>query len=299
MRKLMWVFLLCLTAAFFLTGEKALGQQSAFRTFIKGMDYDLEDTVLRGVESNVLFFVDTSSLMAMSMRGQVPVFRYVTRPSLPDDAWMRANYPMMRSARYRSELFREHTYGSGSRSVSEGTFAQQEARLNNNRDGTGNLRLPFVSPHTGMERWNVATPSTISIPGRLIQWQEDFHPLFNLSFQDWRAWSRWGRDVNYSNNIIGHPDHYYTPYSGKPYFLTFRDPNWANWNGLGNPPNDIYGQPMPAALRNHLPARDQHGNVIQFRAPVPLDLANRFLVPNDSKIYQLKLVLWRILYPEP
>ena len=85
---------------------------------------------------------------------------------------------------------------------------------------------------------------------------------------------RYGRDLNDANNKIGDPDCYYTPYDGtypengvegeakpnKPYFLTFRD------------------------KAHHKTA--------------PSSYVTEDLVPNDSRLYIMKLVLWRLTSPE-
>ncbi|MDR1874245.1 MAG: hypothetical protein LBQ90_04425, partial [Synergistaceae bacterium] len=83
---------------------------------------------------------------------------------------------------------------------------------------------------------------------------------------------RYGRDLLPENNIIGDPNCYYSPYANKPYFLTFRDVNLANWNGAGSPPKGT----MPAELLTYLPGRANAGK------PVPSKY-NDYLVPNDSR----------------
>ncbi|MDR1978387.1 MAG: hypothetical protein LBQ42_06605 [Synergistaceae bacterium] len=98
------------------------------------------------------------------------------------------------------------------------------------------------------------------------------------------ASQRYGRDLLPENNIIGDPNCYYSPYVDKPYFLTFRDVNLAKWNGQGNPPKGT----MPAELITYLPGRANAGK------PVPPKY-NDYLVPNDSRMYQMKLALWRLL----
>ncbi|MDR2136649.1 MAG: hypothetical protein LBO68_00045, partial [Synergistaceae bacterium] len=62
-----------------------------------------------------------------------------------------------------------------------------------------------------------------------------YHTSTSSYQRQWQGYSRWGRDLNSGNNVIGNPDCYYTPDPGKPYLLTFKDRNWANWNGSGNP----------------------------------------------------------------
>ncbi|MDR1379123.1 MAG: hypothetical protein LBJ36_08740 [Synergistaceae bacterium] len=95
-----------------------------------------------------------------------------------------------------------------------------------------------------------------------------------------------GRDLDITNNIIGNPFCYYSPYPNKPYYLTFKDPDAANWNGIGNIPGPT------SAVTNYLPGRVYGGE------PVPKLLADKYLVPNDSRMYQMKLVLWRLLSDE-
>ncbi|MDR1623172.1 MAG: hypothetical protein LBS00_12465, partial [Synergistaceae bacterium] len=100
--------------------------------------------------------------------------------------------------------------------------------------------------------------------------------------------SRYGRDVDASNNIIGDPYSYYSPYPDKPYFLTFKNRTWADWNGVGTPPNPV----MPEEIGDYLPGHPRAGQTVSTA------LANQYLVPNDSRIYQMKLALWRIFGSE-
>lgn len=102
------------------------------------------------------------------------------------------------------------------------------------------------------------------------------------------SYSRFGRDLDRSNNIIGNPNCYYTPYEDRPYFLTFRDFAWANWNGQGAPPRATTGMPFPPQLLSYLPGGINEGQPV-------VEPLTQYLVPNDSKMYQMKLVLWRIL----
>ncbi|MDR2137164.1 MAG: hypothetical protein LBO68_02635 [Synergistaceae bacterium] len=94
-----------------------------------------------------------------------------------------------------------------------------------------------------------------------------------------------GRDLISSDNIIGDPNCYYSPYPNKPYYLTFKDKTAANWSGTGNVPASI------SALANYLPGKTNGGK------PVPANLVD-LLVPNDSRMYKMKLVLWRLLSDE-
>lgn len=71
--------------------------------------------------------------------------------------------------------------------------------------------------------------------------------------------SRYGRDLDSSNNRIGDPDCYYTSDPKKPYFLTFKKPD--------------HHKEKPASYNDN------------------------DLVPNDSRMYMMKLVLWRLTDP--
>lgn len=90
---------------------------------------------------------------------------------------------------------------------------------------------------------------------------------------------RFGRDIETKNNIIGNLNSYYSPYDltvakqqelgytapyqpYRPYFLTFKALAWANSDTL------------------------------------PSGYVANDLVPNDSRMYQMKLVLWRLLSEE-
>ena len=113
------------------------------------------------------------------------------------------------------------------------------------------------------------------------------------------SFQRWGRDLDDANNIIGHPDCYYSMDPEKPYLLTFKKLNFANWNG-----KKASRPKFPDDLAPYVPDSDANGNIerdangnIKWKDPVPEDLAEKYLVPNDSKMYKLKLVLSRILAP--
>lgn len=97
--------------------------------------------------------------------------------------------------------------------------------------------------------------------------------------------SRYGRDLYSDNNIIGNPDSYYSPYEDKPFFLTFKNSAYANL------PKDASGGDFPSAA--------QPGTTV---AVEDANLGNHQswggLVPNDSRMYQMKLVLWRLLSDE-
>lgn len=73
-------------------------------------------------------------------------------------------------------------------------------------------------------------------------------------------WERYGRDLDDSNNQVDSQDCYYTPDPSKPYFLTFRKP--------------------------------------AHHKKKPSSYTTDDLVPNDSRMYMMKLVLWRLTQPE-
>jgi type IV pilus assembly protein PilY1 len=236
-----------------------------FRAFWRETTYPLGDTVFTGATPNVLFLLDDSPNMTVSLKGQMPVFLStydMNTRVLHEMHEMQTKWPIMRDASFRAGLLKDLTYGIGARTVSMGTQADQAARRNNN-----GLILPFVSPHLGTERTGYITG--------------------NKYESDDIGYTRWGRDVEEDNNIIGDIECYYSPDPNKPYVLTFRDRVFAEWNGAGSPPSGF-----PNALTPYLPGGGKEG------LPVPLDLANQYLVPNDSKMYKMKLVLWRILSPD-
>jgi len=218
-------------------------------------DYIWEDTVLTGVEPNILFFLDTSSSMTMAMDGELPA--YSASPAVMD------TMPLMRSADLRANMMERCTYGTGARPVSDYNASQ---------------------PLVGVERAGFSSGN-------------------NAATATARMYTRWGADRNTSNNRLANPYDYYSPDPSKPYLLTFKDVNWANWSGIGTPPNsasnyqplpgvNFYNQPMPADLRDYLPGGSRAGQ------PVTDPNLVRHLVPNDSRMYQMKLVLWRLLEKE-
>jgi hypothetical protein len=214
------VFLVLLVCLFF--QPAALADPSLeFKTFTVGPsgDYPLEDAILKNVEPNVLFYLDASRNMTMSMKGQMPID---TNYNL---------YPAMANAYTRIDMLKQDTFGMGGRPIREA----------NGTEGTD-------------------------------------------------IYLRWGRDLDDTNNIIGHPDCYYSLDPDKPYLLTFKDRTYAEWNGKGSPPSGF-------PLGSYLPDRDAQGNITKLKGSVPKALAEQHLVPNDSKAYKLKLVLSRILSP--
>jgi hypothetical protein len=220
MRKWNRVFL-ALWVCFALQPAALAAPNLEFKTFTVGPsgDYPLEDAILKNVEPNVLFYLDVSANMTMSMKGQRPITSNYTM------------YPEMGDANRRINMLKEDSFGMGGRPVRNASGAELAG-----------------------------------------------------------VYQRWGRELDYTNNIIGHPDCYYSVDPNKPYFLTFIDRIFAEWNGRGSPPSGF-----PTALLPYLPVRDGNGNITQWKGSVPKILADQHLVPNDSKMYKLKLVLSRIL----
>ena len=135
-------------------------------------------------------------------------------------------------------------------------------------------------------------------------------------------YSRYGRDIDSSNNFIGDEYCYYSPYDGKdgrvdrPFFLTFKAGLLANWrrgealptaSNLRTQMNTLRGQaPLATTYPYGTTAETSLAQAEQLLAlvreylntgapqPVPESLKH-FLVPNDSRMYQMKLVLWRML----
>jgi len=114
------------------------------------------------------------------------------------------------------------------------------------------------------------------------------------------AWGgfRYGRDLDNGNNRIGDPDCYYTPYDGtypengvegadkpnKPYFLTFRSGD--------------YHVSLPSGVRVGDVVTGYPGSPYDKQPFKPSEEIYGQLVPNDSRLYIMKLVLWRLTSPE-
>ena len=122
--------------------------------------------------------------------------------------------------------------------------------------------MPLATVGTQAERVERFRQATYGSGGRPI-WRNGVE-------QTATNYYRFGRDINTDNNIIGDPDSYYTPDPSRPYLLTFK--NRANQSAL--------------------PAGFTIGQKVTNPAQVEL------LVPNDSRMYQMKLVLWRLLSEE-
>lgn len=98
-------------------------------------------------------------------------------------------------------------------------------------------------------------------------------------FSEIKYW-RYGRDVDNTNNEIGSADCYYSPDPQKPYFLTFKDKKYhVNLPSGVRVGSKIGGYPHYSG--SPYPPQTLHPNYDD-------------LVPNDSRMYMMKLVLWRL-----
>ena len=279
-----------------------------FRSFTSGAggDYPLENVIFSDSEPNVLFYLDVSNRMLMSMRGM--------RPIAPDrqtethmDAYTR--FPAFSDANLRVRMLEQDTFSLATRPISTplaGEAAMRAAR----RDPATHFSTPIA-----------------------------------LGSEGTGALRRWGRNVDWEsgNKVIGNPYHFYSMDHTRPYMLTFRPWVLANWNGIWDGAN-ISTITDPAVIQwinqpgipqarldnrrrlfiDHIPGRDSDGNIfrnpdgtLRLKPSVPREIdefearfglpAGQFpisddlfyLVPNDSRLYAMKLALSRILAPEP
>ena len=94
---------------------------------------------------------------------------------------------------------------------------------------------------------------------------------------------RYGRDLDNSNNRIGDPNCYYTSDPSRPYFLTFKD--------------SAYHKTLPAGVGVGTVVSGYPKYAGSPYAPQPFSPSQQVyeqLVPNDSRMYMMKLVLWRL-----
>jgi hypothetical protein len=253
---------------FFYCSVSALAGGIPLRGFYK-TDYKTEDTVSKGLEPNVLFLLDTSTAMTFTVGGIMP------------------NENDHRSIWERAKTLKNSTYGHG-------------------------LRPPIID---NVESTKIYGGSGIMPPGHTL----------NTSH------SRYGRDMDSTNNVIGNPDCYYTSDPNKPFLLTFRNRHlahydkWISSNGTLTPPSFGIVSNLPnsgvvgtltgsdwtnavasadeayKALRDYIPTqyvKDTSGNWVAapgyVKGAVSKELADKYLVPNDSRLYKMKLALWRL-----
>ena len=253
---ILFVFSLFYFVTFALAGETPL--RSFYRT-----DFEKEDVVTKGLDPNVLLLLDTSTAMTFAPWGVMP------------------NEHDGRSIERRAEMLKDSTFGHG-------------------------MRPPiFDGVETTVINGGYGSPPNPS-------------------------YSRYGRDLDTSNNIIGNPDCYYTSDPNKPFLLTFRNRYLAHYEGWINSGGSLT---TPIFNRNNLPRSGVFGNLSDSERdkaaeeanfiismftnfipkkyikdengywvvapgyelpPPPKNLSDLFLVPNDSRLYKMKLVLWRI-----
>ena len=255
-QKLFLFIMLLSFILFYCDGFAYAGVATDLRGFPKIL-YMTED-IVRGVDPNVLLLLDVSTAMTFNIGGVMP-YR--------DDG---------RTLEQRANMLSQSTYGHG-------------------------MRPPVFD---GTE--------TTQIKGGLGI--------------DSNSFSRYGRDMDESNNYIGSPDCYYTSHPEKPFLLTFKNrllahrTTWIDDTGRLVAPSRtnlpsgplVGGTPTTVevnealedyrAITDYLPrryVRDVNGYWIPDPTaaalnPVPLETANAVLVPNDSRIYKMKLALWRL-----
>lgn len=119
------------------------------------------------------------------------------------------------------------------------------------------------------------------------------------------SYSRYGRDLDPSNNVIGSADCYYTSDPAKPYLLTFRNRFLAHYTGWPTPPLDKSYLPRGGVVGSYTDEELEEAisvykeiapympGGIHDGKPVPEELV-KHLVPNDSRLYKMKLALWRL-----
>ena len=240
----------------FYSGEYSFAGVKDLHSFYKA-DFKADDAVSKKLDPNVMILLDTSTAMTFSVNGVMP------------------NANDGRTKEQRAELLKESTYGHG-------------------------MRPPLFN---GVETKRIKG-GTDSTPGV--------------------SYSRYGRDLDDKNNVIGNSDCYYTSDPTKPFLLTFRNihlahrTDWIDSNGNLRAPTSstlartaiVGGTPTAAEIQEalnswnkisqYVPAKyikDDNGYWVplgNLKACVPIDIANEHLVPNDSRLYKMKLALWRI-----
>ena len=253
----------CVTIAiiaffFFYSGEYSFAEDPGkmiLMSFYRS-DYYTDDVVAKRLEPNVMILLDTSTAMTFSVNGVMP------------------NAGDGRTKNQRAALLEQSTYGHG-------------------------MRPPRFD---GVE--------TKRIVGGV-----DSSPV--------TSYSRYGRDLEKENNVIGSSDCYYTSDPAKPFLLTFRNihlahrTDWIDSSGTLVAPTSgnlakstvVGGAPNASEVKEALESwdaisayvpinyvKDADGYWIpkgNLKACVPVTIANQHLVPNDSRIYKMKLALWR------
>ena len=258
-----YICLMLFVFSFTICAEISIAGELPLRSYYK-TDYVNEDVVSKGLDPNVLFLLDTSTAMTFAPWGVMPN---------EDDG---------RNISDRAKLLKDSTFGHG-------------------------MRPPiFDGVETTIISGGYGTGSTLS-------------------------YNRYGRDLDSNNNVIGSADCYYTSDPTKPFLLTFRNRHlahydkWINstgslsaptfgnssnlpnsgvvgtltsgdWIAAVNEANEAYTKLLPYIPTQY--EKDESGDWVVAsgyeKPPVPLDLANLYLVPNDSRLYSMKLALWRL-----
>ena len=262
-KSVLFLSLILIMFSLFYYDAIALAGETPLNSFYK-TDYVKEDVVSKALDPNVLFLLDTSTAMTFAPWGIMP------------------NEHDGRSVSERAEMLMDSTYGHGMRPP---IFDGVETTIITGGDG--------------------ASPST--------------------------SFSRYGRDLDSNNNVIGSADCYYSSDPNKPFLLTFRNRHlahydkWINSDGYLSAPTFGISSNLPnsgvvgtltgddwntavaeakeaySKLLPYIPTRyekDESGEWVAApgyeKQPVPNGIANLHLVPNDSRLYKMKLVLWRL-----
>ena len=261
--KMKFMYIVLFTLFLFYCG-RALAEEP-LRSFYK-TDYEPEDEVSKTLPPNVLFLLDTSTAMTFTVDGVMP------------------NDSDGRSIDKRAEMLKDSTYGHG-------------------------MRPPMFD-----------SVETTRIEGGYLAGTDNKRVLYSDSY------SRYGRDLDQSNNVIGSADCYYTSDPAKPFLLTFRNrrlahrTDWIDGSGALVEPylsgsnlarsvvaggNTFEEDEMKNALdswdaikeyvpRNYVKNDNGYWVPASYLRPVPINVATQHLVPNDSRLYKMKLALWRI-----
>jgi len=170
--------------------------------------------------------------------------------------------------------------------------------------------------------------------GKIYNYYHDTNlPVTHESIIIEHSYNKYGRDLIDSNNKIGDPYCYYTPDPKKHFLLTFKNRHLAHYEGWIDsdgrliPPDVINGTNLPNgvvvgftptdedilaarfaynALKDFIPqkyVKNDSGVWVpapgfEKRAVTKNDAAHEHLVPNDSRIYMMKLALWRLTEKE-
>ena len=263
---------LIITLFLFCSYADTAAASDALNSFFK-TDY-AEDTLSKGLDPNVLFLLDVSTAMTFTPDGVMP------------------NRYDHRTVEERGKLLKESTYGHGMRPP---VFKGPD--YPDGREATRIIGVDNITSGQSYSRYGrdlIEENNKIGDP--YCYYTSDPNKYFLLTFR---------------NRHLAH-------YKG-----------WIDSNGQLKPPNfsitgsttlpggDIVGGPPTSvdikeaeraynALKDYIPQQyiRKYNSDVWVPVPtpggkhpkptVPLNLANEHLVPNDSRIYMMKLVLWRL-----